>query len=91
MQTNLIFFFSYTFDLFKKGFKKELEDDDIYEVLSSCKSKILGDQLEEQWLLDKKKNKHPSLARVLWTCFGKTYLLFGVMQLIMRTVFVYVV
>ncbi|EFA04138.2 ATP-binding cassette sub-family C member 4 [Tribolium castaneum] len=84
---SLITFF-YSFDLFKKGFKKELEDDDIYEVLSGCRSKELGDQLEEQWHLDKKKNKRPSMVRVLWACFGKTYMLFGAMQLIMRTIFV---
>ncbi|XP_044266082.1 ATP-binding cassette sub-family C member 4-like [Tribolium madens] len=84
---SLITFF-YSFALFKKGFKKELDDDDIYEVLSSCRSKQLGDQLEQQWQLDKKKNKKASMVRVLWACFGKTYMMFGVMQLIMRTIFV---
>ena len=62
----------------------------MYEVLASCKSKNLGDQMEAQWDLDKKKYKTPSLLRVLWACFGKTYLVFGVVQLIMRTVLVYV-
>ncbi|RZC39500.1 ABC tran domain containing protein [Asbolus verrucosus] len=79
---------SYTTDLFKKGFRKDLEEDDLYEVLTSCRSKNLGDQLEKQWEIEKKKFKKPSLIRVLCSCFGKTYLLFGLMQLIMRTILV---
>jgi ATP-binding cassette subfamily C (CFTR/MRP) protein 4 len=89
-ETTRNIFCSYSFDLFKKGFKKDLDEDDLYEVLTSCRSKTLGDLLETQWEVDKKKNKRPSLVRVLWACFGKTYMMYGVMQLIMRTVLVYV-
>lgn len=62
-------FLRYTLGLFKKGFKKELEEDDIYEVVKSCKSKKLGDLSENQWM------KATSIMRLLLRRFGIQYLI----------------
>lgn len=41
-----ILFYTWTFSFFKKGFKKNLTLDDIYETLQCDKSEKLGDRLE---------------------------------------------
>lgn len=84
----IILFLRYTIPLFRKGFKKDLEEDDLYEVIKTCRSKDLGDKLELQYEIDKKHHKKPSLVRALWGVFGKTYIWLGIAQLIMRTVMV---
>lgn len=86
--TPAILFSRYTIPLFKRGFKKDLEEDDLYEVIKTCRSKDLGDKLELQYEIDKKHHKNPSLVRALWGVFGKTYIWLGIAQLIMRTVMV---
>ncbi|XP_063924519.1 ATP-binding cassette subfamily C member 4-like [Zophobas morio] len=42
-------FFLYTKDVFINGYKTELTQNDIYEVLPEHKSKTLGDKLEKEW------------------------------------------
>lgn len=41
-----ILFFTWTIPLFKKGYAKVLQFDDIFQPLKSDKSDVLGDRLE---------------------------------------------
>jgi hypothetical protein len=63
--------------LFTSGIKKEFQEADIYEVISSYKSHKLRNQLEKQRLQNK-----PSIFLLLWSCFGKQYVLITVSQII---------
>jgi ATP-binding cassette subfamily C (CFTR/MRP) protein 4 len=67
--------------LFTSGIKKEIEQADIYEVLSSYESQKLGNQLERKWDNQRLKSS-PSLFLLLWSCFGKQYMLIAVSQII---------
>ncbi|KAJ3652866.1 hypothetical protein Zmor_018796 [Zophobas morio] len=67
-------FFTHTAKLFLKGYKKELIETDIYEVLPSYKSKELGQKLEKEWTKQAEKNRN-SLPHLLFKCFGKQYFL----------------
>ncbi|XP_033349715.1 probable multidrug resistance-associated protein lethal(2)03659 isoform X1 [Bombus vosnesenskii] len=63
--------------LFVVGYKKELEEDDLYSPLREDKSSYLGQRIVKNWerevkICEKKKdNSKPSLIRVLFKCFGK--------------------
>ncbi|CAH1105159.1 unnamed protein product [Psylliodes chrysocephalus] len=85
----LITFF-YTFRLFKKGRKKALEDEDIYEIPSWLSSEKLGNELEDTWTTQKKNSKDPSLIRALIMSFGKGFLFLGIIQLAVKTVIIFV-
>ncbi|CAH1105157.1 unnamed protein product [Psylliodes chrysocephalus] len=86
---SLITFF-YTFRLFKKGRKKALEDEDIYEIPSWLSSEKLGNELEDTWTTQKKKNENPSLTRALIMSFGKGILFLGIIQFVVKTVLIFV-
>lgn len=62
--------------MFRKGFKKDLEDDDIYEVVNDCNSKDLGDAAEERW------EKTRSAFKLLIYQFGLPYFLISLANLI---------
>ncbi|KAJ3652676.1 hypothetical protein Zmor_018620 [Zophobas morio] len=66
-------FFLYTKDIFVKGYRTELTQNDIYEVLPEHKSKTLGDKLENEWKRQIDENR-TSIPRLLWKCFGRQYL-----------------
>lgn len=59
--------FAYTFGLFKRGIKGNLQETDIYAIPDDCDSKKCGDQTEREW----KQNK--TLIKLLWTRFGLRY------------------
>ncbi|CAH1183388.1 unnamed protein product [Phaedon cochleariae] len=77
--------FFYTGRLFKKAYvKKDLCEDDLYEVLKACGSKKCGDKLEEQWILENKRDGKPSLYRLMWARYGWRYIFIGVVNLIWK-------
>ncbi|XP_044266668.1 probable multidrug resistance-associated protein lethal(2)03659 isoform X2 [Tribolium madens] len=80
--TNIISLLSffYIIKLFKKGYTKGIESDDLYEVLQNCRSKELGDLLEKHF----EKSKEKSLCRALWHTFGQRFLKLGLMQLVIK-------
>ncbi|RZC40831.1 ABC membrane domain containing protein [Asbolus verrucosus] len=86
---SLITFF-FTYDMLRQGFKKDLEEEDIYEVIKSFKSSKLGDKLEKHWSKQKSKSNTFSIFRLLWSCYGKYYLFWGVIQLFMKIITVMV-
>jgi ATP-binding cassette subfamily C (CFTR/MRP) protein 4 len=77
--------FFYTLRLFRKGCKHDLEEDDLYEVLSKYRSKQLGDQLEQEWEKQKSRGQKNSILRLLWACYGWEYFLLGLSQLVVKT------
>ncbi|XP_050306973.1 probable multidrug resistance-associated protein lethal(2)03659 [Anthonomus grandis grandis] len=59
--------FAYTFGLFKRGLKGNLQEADIYAIPEDCDSKYCGDKTELEW----KQNK--TLIKLLWRRFGWRY------------------
>nr|XP_023027814.1 multidrug resistance-associated protein 4-like [Leptinotarsa decemlineata] len=82
--------FTFTFPLFRKSLKRDLEDNDIYDVLPNFSSKKLGEKLEQIWNRQQKKTKQPSLYRALFYCFGRQYFLLGLMQLIVKIALIFI-
>lgn len=78
---SLSLFFRYTRKLFAKGFKKDLEDDDLFEVIKQCNSKRWGDKMERAYKSEETKTK-PSTIRVLWGIFGIRYIGLGLINLL---------
>lgn len=76
--------------MFRASLKKaDFDEDDVYEIIKRCKSKILGDRLENEWekeLENLKNNKKPSLFQALTRIFGYEYFIIGLHQLFLRIV-----
>lgn len=62
-----IIYSSYTFGLFKRGIKGNLQEHDVYAIPNDCDSKQCGDKTELEW----KQNK--TLIKLLWRRFGLRY------------------
>ncbi|CAG9833829.1 unnamed protein product [Diabrotica balteata] len=81
-----VLFFGYTYDLFKKGFSKTLEVEDLYNPLKIDRSKVLGDKLQRNWdrQLEKAKrtNSEPSLIKAIVQTFWVDYLILAIYGLI---------
>ncbi|KAI8599078.1 P-loop containing nucleoside triphosphate hydrolase protein [Dissophora ornata] len=62
---------------FKKGYKKRIEEDDLYEMLDYNKSGVLAHALMEKWEAEKtratSKGKTPSLLRAVIRTFWRRY------------------
>lgn len=71
----------YTIGLFIKGYKKELDVEDIYNPLEEDRSKRLGGRLQKQWEKKLKKpekgNYNPSLLKAIIPAFWVEILLLG--------------
>ncbi|CAH0557528.1 unnamed protein product [Brassicogethes aeneus] len=76
---SLITFF-YTRKLFGKALKNDLQEKDLYRVLDSCNSKIRGDQVELAWKKISSGGQKPTIALLLWHCFGIRYLIYGLIH-----------
>nr|CAI5844259.1 unnamed protein product [Callosobruchus analis] len=80
----LLITFRYTGELFGKSLKKDLEEDDLYEVIKGCSSKRCGDKMEKQWQIETKTHATPSIYRLMWSRYGRRYLLLGFIDLTFR-------
>ncbi|KAG7227636.1 hypothetical protein INR49_005451 [Caranx melampygus] len=75
-------FFWWLNPLFSIGYKRKLEEDDMYKVLPEDASDRLGEEL--QWYWDQevqqaaKETRPPNLAKVLIQCYWKSYSLIGI-------------
>lgn len=78
-------------DLFWKGYDKDLEVEDLYNILPNDRSEMLGDELEKYWNLEissaKEKNRKPWLLRAILKAFGQLYIFVGLIQLVLFVVF----
>ncbi|XP_057667029.1 probable multidrug resistance-associated protein lethal(2)03659 isoform X1 [Diorhabda carinulata] len=76
--------FAYLANLFTKGFKKDLEDDDLYEVVEKVRSKKCGNKLEHAYLSRAKSKSSVSFYRLLWQMYGLQYVGLGIIQLAVK-------
>ncbi|XP_067118442.1 ATP-binding cassette sub-family C member 4-like isoform X1 [Centruroides vittatus] len=67
-------FYCWLYPLFMKGYKTELEVNDLYQNPKTDCSEKLGDRLQKQWDKELKK-KHPSLLKAVIRTFGCLYFL----------------
>ncbi|KAJ8983678.1 hypothetical protein NQ317_003466 [Molorchus minor] len=66
-------FFCWMLPLFVKGFKKELNEDDMYGAMEAHESNKLGSKLEASWSYEIAHKKNPSLWRALLRVFKFDY------------------
>ncbi|KAM3608366.1 uncharacterized protein V6R79_023940 [Siganus canaliculatus] len=75
-------FFCWLNPLFRLGYKRKLEENDMYKVLPEDASDRLGEELKWYWDREvqqaAKDLRSPRLSRVLVQCYWKSYLLIGI-------------
>ncbi|XP_058446019.1 ATP-binding cassette sub-family C member 4-like [Malaya genurostris] len=69
--------FWWTIDLFKKGYTKVLELQDLFRPLEVDKSDSLGDRLEEKWYAQTNSPGRPSLIKAIFHTFWWEYSVLG--------------
>ncbi|CAH1257762.1 ABCC4 [Branchiostoma lanceolatum] len=74
--------FSWLDPLFAKGYRKRLEESDLYNVVEEESSQQLGEDLERAWQkeldLAATAGKPPSFQKALLQCFGLKFALIGI-------------
>ncbi|XP_062258726.1 ATP-binding cassette sub-family C member 4-like isoform X1 [Platichthys flesus] len=75
-------FFCWLNPLFRIGYKRTLEEDDMYKVLPEDASHRLGEELQWYWNHEvqqaAKEMRPPKLSKVLVRCYWKSYSLIGI-------------
>nr|XP_033474245.1 multidrug resistance-associated protein 4-like [Epinephelus lanceolatus] len=75
-------FFCWLNPLFKIGYKRKLEEDDMYKVLPEDASDRLGEELQWYWNREvqqaAKDLRPPRLAKALVLCYWRSYALIGI-------------
>ncbi|XP_014227213.1 probable multidrug resistance-associated protein lethal(2)03659 [Trichogramma pretiosum] len=76
--------FTWLFDIFRTGYKRELEISDLYSPLDEHTSSLLGQKISKLWESEEKrcqkstkKKSSPSLLRVIVKCFGCELMVYG--------------
>ncbi|XP_011494146.1 PREDICTED: multidrug resistance-associated protein 4-like [Ceratosolen solmsi marchali] len=76
----------WTLSLFKKGYRKILGPDDLYDPIRSDKSNVLGDRLETQWKAElqkaRKGKRYPSLLKTILRTFIFECFILGCVQIL---------
>uniref|UniRef100_A0A8C7TT12 Multidrug resistance-associated protein 4 n=1 Tax=Oncorhynchus mykiss TaxID=8022 RepID=A0A8C7TT12_ONCMY len=84
--SSLPFFVSWLNPLFRIGYKRRLEEDDMYKVLPEDGSERLGEELQRHWDHEVQKAakelRPPKLTKVLIKCYWKPYAVLGIFTLI---------
>ncbi|XP_024299664.1 ATP-binding cassette sub-family C member 4 [Oncorhynchus tshawytscha] len=79
-------FFCWLNPLFRIGYKRRLEEDDMYKVLPEDGSERLGEELQSLWDHEVQKAakdlRTPKLTKVLIKCYWKPYAVLGIFTLI---------
>ncbi|XP_071321050.1 ATP-binding cassette sub-family C member 4-like [Trachinotus anak] len=79
-------FFCWLNPLFRTGYKRRLEEDDMYEVLVEDRSENLGQDLQRYWDHElqtaTKEMRPPRLTKVIIRCYWKPYAVLGFFTLI---------
>lgn len=78
-----VLLFWWTVGLFKKGYRKDLVEEDLYNPLKTDASEYLGDKLETQWekqlkVTRQSRKKKPSLLKALALTFPWEYTKLGI-------------
>ncbi|XP_061143861.1 ATP-binding cassette sub-family C member 4-like isoform X2 [Syngnathus typhle] len=83
-------FFCWLNPLFKTGYKRRLEQDDMYKVLPEDASDRLGEELQWYWdqegKLATKAQRQPELTRVIVKCYWKSNARIGVYLVIQEVI-----
>ncbi|XP_014611630.1 PREDICTED: multidrug resistance-associated protein 4 [Polistes canadensis] len=81
-----VLFWWWSLNLFKIGYKKVLETDDLYDPLKEDSSTALGDRLEKRWKIElenaKKRKRSPYFLRAIFRTFLMEYFLLGLLQIL---------
>ncbi|XP_047432401.1 ATP-binding cassette sub-family C member 4-like [Mugil cephalus] len=79
-------FFWWLNPLFSVGYKRPLEEDDMYEVLAEDRSETLGHDLLSYWDREvrkaRKEMRKPALAKAIFKCYYKGYAVLGLFTLL---------
>uniref|UniRef100_A0A669EIC6 Multidrug resistance-associated protein 4 n=1 Tax=Oreochromis niloticus TaxID=8128 RepID=A0A669EIC6_ORENI len=79
-------FFWWLNPLFRAGYKRRLEEDDMYQVLAEDRSEKLGQDLQRIWDHEvqraTKELRKPQLTGVIVKCYWKAYAVLGIFTLI---------
>lgn len=63
----------YTFQIFREGRKRDLDEADLTKPLDEHKSNVLGDKMARLWSKEvaaaADKGRLPSMTKVIWRCF----------------------
>ncbi|XP_041115614.1 multidrug resistance-associated protein 4 isoform X1 [Polyodon spathula] len=82
-------FFCWLNPLFRIGYKRKLEEDDMYKVLPEDQSERLGEELQWYWDKEveqaKKDLRVPKLTKATVKCYWKSYVVLGAFTLIEET------
>jgi ABC-type multidrug transport system fused ATPase/permease subunit len=82
-----VLMFWWTVGLFKKGYRKNLAEEDLYNPLKTDASEYLGNKLETQWqkqlkITRQSKGKKPSLLKAIALTFPLEYVKLGIFHAI---------
>ncbi|XP_054864675.1 multidrug resistance-associated protein 4 isoform X1 [Amphiprion ocellaris] len=79
-------FFWWLNPLFTTGYKRRLEEDDMFEVLAEDRSDRLGHDLQRYWDREfqkaTKEMRTPRLSKVIIQCYWKSYAVLGLFTLV---------
>ncbi|KAM4711152.1 ATP-binding cassette sub-family C member 4-like isoform 2-T2 [Anableps anableps] len=79
-------FFWWLNPLFRIGYKRRLEEEDMYEVLQEDRSEVLGQELQRYWDQEvqkaAKEMRTPGLTKVIIQCYWKSYGVLGIFTLV---------
>ncbi|KFB40460.1 AGAP001775-PA-like protein [Anopheles sinensis] len=70
--------FWWTIDLFRKGYSKVLELQDLFRPLDVDRSDVLGDRLEKKWFEQQAGPGRPSLVKAIFKTFWREYGVLGI-------------
>ncbi|XP_033208086.1 probable multidrug resistance-associated protein lethal(2)03659 [Belonocnema kinseyi] len=84
--------FAWLWKIFQIGYKRELEETDLFSPLDSHNSRVIGESLEKIWRQEENDSKtkskssksKPRLWKALAKCFGKEMIVVGLVQAIME-------
>ncbi|XP_032413049.1 ATP-binding cassette sub-family C member 4 [Xiphophorus hellerii] len=79
-------FFWWLNPMFSIGYKRRLEEEDMYEVLHEDRSEVLGQELQRYWDQEvqkaAKEMRTPGLTKVIIQCYWKSYGVLGIFTLL---------
>jgi hypothetical protein len=87
---DLIKTFSWQLPIIIKYYKNDFTEENLYPNLAEHSSEDLGNELEKKWHEEEKSCKTPSLFRVLYGMFGRKYIAYGVLMLLLELAATYV-
>lgn len=75
------------FPIFKRAYKEELVEDDLFGPLKEHKSSHIGSKLEKLWKEEYRIHKKTALHRALFRLFGWPFMIFGMIKLFNEIMF----